>query len=210
MLPEITGNLAHKIFDNIIASTPSKIEGIELRQQRELGHAEDVTNWILILDPDASTELLMAGWLHDSERVIDFDGTTGFHGDRNSQAYLDHKKGHAKRSGDLARKMLHQNNWPGNIDRVYFLVLHHDDTGKEIEQLGDGDLVTLAAADSFSFFTYIAPDMLAREGENRLQDKANFMVGKMSTIIRQKLTQVNLDDPTISRVKDKALDIFNS
>lgn len=205
MLPELTRNTATGIFGQVIENTTNSSTGIENRQQREYGHAEDVANWIDTLSPDASAELLMAGWLHDSERLVDFDGTTGFKGDRSSPAYLEHKKGHAKRSAELAQKMLGELRWLGNIERVYFLILHHDDTGVEIEQLGDEELTTLAAADSFSFFTYIAPDMLQREGEQRLQDKANFMVDKMSARIRGLLSNQRLADPVIARVKDQAL-----
>ena len=205
MLPELTRNAASGIFGQVIDSTPNSSSEIENRQRREYDHAEDVANWITTLSPNASAELLMAGWLHDSERLIDFDGTTGFKGNRTSQAYLDHKKGHAERSAKLARMKLEENNWQGDINRVYFLILHHDDTGEEIEQLGDGELVILAAADSFSFFTYIAPDMLQREGEPRLQDKADFMVDKMSSRIRRMLREQHIEDPIISRVKDRAL-----
>lgn len=205
MLPELTKNTATGIFEQVIESTPNSSTEIENRQRRELGHAEDVDNWIRKLSPNASAELRMAGWLHDSERLIDFDGSTGFKGDRSSSAYLEHKKGHAKRSAELAKMKLEENNWRGDTDRVYYLILHHDDTGAEIEQLGDEELVILAAADSFSFFTYIAPDMLQREGESRLQDKADFMVGKMSPRIRSMLFEHQIDDPVISRVKDQAL-----
>jgi len=171
-----------------------------------MGHAEDVFNWITVLSPTASVELLMAGWLHDCERLIDFEGTTGFKGDRNSPEYLEHKKNHAKRSAELAKTMLQKFNWQDeSINRVCFLILHHDDTGEEIDRLGDEELTILAAADSFSFFTYIAPDMLAREGEARLQNKADFMVGKMSPRIRRLLGNQQLTDPTIARVKNRAL-----
>lgn len=102
--------------------------------------------------------------------------------------------------------MLQKYDWPStSIDRIYFLILHHDDTGEEIDQIGDEELTVLAAADNLSFFTFIAPDMLQREGEKRLQDKANFMVGKMSLGMIKLLSDQQITDPTISRVKNQAL-----
>lgn len=208
MLPELSRNLAANIYVDVINSVSNTLPEIQTRQERELGHATDVTNWITLLSPNASAELLMAGWLHDWERLVDFDGATGFKGDRNSSEYLKHKKDHAKRSAELAETVLQRQNWLGDIDRVKFLISHHDDTGEEIERLGDEELMILAAADSFSFFTYIAPDMLEREGEARLQDKANFMVNKMSPQIRELLRNQVLSNFVIAQVRDKSLEQY--
>lgn len=123
------------------------------RQERERGHAEDVVNWIYKLSQNPSPELLMAGWLHDCERLQDFEATAGFKGDRDSQAYLEHKRSHAKRSAGLAQRFLTALGIPeASISRTCELILHHDDTGAEIEQRNDEDLKILAAADSFPFF----------------------------------------------------------
>jgi hypothetical protein len=194
------------IFAQIRKGSPQTEGEIKTHQEHEQGHAADVVNWITILSPSVSVELLMAGWLHDCERLVNFDGSYGFKGDRNSQEYLKHKKDHAARSAHLAQDMLQKSDWPvASIDRICFLVLHHDDTGEEIDQIGDEELTILVAADSFSFFTFIAPSMLREEGENRLQDKANFMVDKMSSGFRKLLSGQQIDDSTISRVKNQAL-----
>lgn len=50
--------------------------------------------------------------------------------------------------------------------------------------------------------------MLEREGAKRLQDKANFMVAKMSPSIRILLSAQKLDDPIIERVKEQTLAHF--
>ncbi|MFH0749918.1 MAG: DUF4202 family protein [Candidatus Gottesmanbacteria bacterium] len=206
MLPELARNQTAEIFRQIINESPQAGSEIKTRQERELGHAADVANWIIILSPDATLDLQVAGWLHDCERLVDNEGTVGFKGDRTSPEYLAHKKGHAKRSADLAKVMLQRFGFSAsNIDRTYFLILHHDDTGEEIDKIGDEELTILAAADSLSFFTFIAADMLQREGESRLQDKANFMVDKMSSGIRKLLGDQQITDPTISRVKNQAL-----
>lgn len=202
---ELLEEQALGIYSNIIRDVMYQNEVVK-RQTRELEHAEDVVNWINQLDPDASSELLMAGWLHDFERLLDPYETTGYKGDRNSPEYLAHKKHHANRGANLAKHRLELEGWTKeSVDRVHFLISHHDDTGEEIEGIDDPDLTTLAAADSFSFFTYIAPDMLEREGQERLQAKADFMVGKMSSTIRGLLTKVHLSDPIILQVKENAL-----
>lgn len=102
MFIELAKNQTADIFAQIIKESPQTDNEIKTRQERELGHASDVASWITTISPNASVELLMAGWLHDCERLVDYEGTTGFKGDRTSPEYLAHKKGHATRSANLA------------------------------------------------------------------------------------------------------------
>ena len=64
------------------------------------------------------------------------------------------------------------------VDRINFLIKHHDDTIKEIEIFKDKELERLVAADSLAWFTTTGPTIYFAEGEkrakniNRLKNKA--------------------------------------
>lgn len=174
----------------------STSEELAARIEREIAHGSDVLRWVLTLDPDASAELQVAALLHDAERIANLDTDTGFQGDRNSPEYEQYKRDHALRSATLAvERLTLMGVNPVVVARVAFLIAYHDHTGSEVEELADPDLNTLVAADSFSFFTSIASDMLAREGEERLQKKVYFMVEKMPVFLRKLLAEQDFTDP---------------
>ncbi len=179
---------ANQVLDNSFKNRSILPEKVVARLEREVAHGHDVQKWVKTLNPKASDELLVAALLHDVERIINLEHDSGFTGDRNSSAYADHKKQHALRSAAYVTEQLTTIGLPfAQIVRIALLITHHDDTGSEVEKINDPDLNTLVAADSFSFFTSIAPDMLAREGEARLADKVYFMVEKMPTFLRKLL-----------------------
>ncbi len=180
------------------------------RQEREIIHAQDVLRWIRILYPNPSPELETAGLLHDSERLVNSEFSNGFKGSRDSADYLAHKKAHATRSAELARKNLTALGVPPqSVDRTVFLILHHDDTGAEVEKINDPELKILVAADTFSFFTSKnAANMLTREGPGRVKDKVRFMIEKMPPSLRQLLLQQQIPNPEIHAIKNDILQEF--
>lgn len=186
-------------------NSPEKIPDLNT----EFRHAVDILAWVRKLSPDPSLELQTAALLHDSERWTNTAASSGFQGDRQSPEYLLHKKEHGKRSAASADIILeHTDIQPESRERVRFLITHHDDTGEEIARFHDPELELLAAADSFSFFTSIAPTMLAREGEARLTKKIIFMVNKMPPILREILRDQSFDNPTIDAIKSSVLELY--
>lgn len=177
---------------------------------RELIHARDVRRWLLIINPQASFEVRIAALLHDCERLTDRgEEQARFKGDRSSETYLEHKRNHAARSATLAGKMLTQNNIETSVIlRVCWLISHHDDTGEQITTINDPELSELAAADTFSFFTSIARNMLDREGPERLTDKIRFMVGKTPPHLRLRLANIAISDREVEVIKDDVLRDF--
>ncbi len=170
---------------------------ISARIAREVAHGYDVQRWAKILDPQASDELLAAALLHDVERIVNLEQNKAFGGDRNSPEYKAHKRQHAQRSASYVSEQLSALGIPSEQTiKIALLIAHHDDSGDQVTQINDPDLNTLVAADSFSFFTSVASDMLVREGESRLADKVFFMVEKMPVSLRQLLREQDFTDPS--------------
>lgn len=169
----------------------------------EKEHAKDVLAWVEKLADRPSICLKIVALFHDVDRVITPGAGGGFKGDRESSAYLEHKKAHAKRSADYISQRLSANGVEQDlVTKIKFLISHHDDTGEEIERLNDPELKILVAADSLSFFTTLAPKMLQDEGEKRLSAKMRFMIKKMPGFARVLLASQKLEDPILERLKN--------
>lgn len=172
----------------------------------ERAHGHDVFSWTVKLSPGASPALRAAALLHDVDRLVNPALAGGFRGDRSGPAYEQHKRAHAARSAAYASSQLSARGAAAaDVERVRFLVAHHDDTGPEVESLGDADLDVLVAADVLAFFTSFAQRILELEGEARLADKVAFMVAKAPASARRLLEELRLADPALERVKAAAL-----
>lgn len=169
-------------------------------------HGQVVLEWVEKLSSIASDELKVAAVLHDIDRLVNPAFAGGFKGDRNSPEYQAHKKAHAQRSAAYVTSKLTEHGVPEKIiERVVFLITHHDDAGDEVAQFNDYELNTLVAADSFAFFTSFAQKILDDEGEDRLKDKIRFMVKKMPVSSREFLSKYQLKDPRFEAIKNNIL-----
>jgi hypothetical protein len=177
------------------------------RLKREFIHAIDVLTWIKKLSPSSSSfELQASALLHDSERWTNEHMARGYDGDRTGPEYTLYKKQHARESVNFANKILTDKNIPEvSRKRIVFLIEHHDDTSDEIAYINDPELDLLVAADSFSYFTLIAPDMLNREGTERVRNKMRFMVEKMPRSLRQLLAEQHMKNELIELIKSEVL-----
>lgn len=172
----------------------------------ERAHGYDVLGWVEKLAASPSPELRAAALLHDVDRLANPAEGGGFKGERHGEAYQAHKKAHAARSASYAAAQLTARGAAGPaVERVSFLIAHHDDAGPEVEQQHDAELDALVAADVFAFFTAFAQKILQAEGEERLADKVAFMVAKLPARARQLLAQHRLPNPTFERLKSQAL-----
>lgn len=198
--------LADKLLEE--ACEANRYRDAEIMQgiDGEKNHAKTVLEWVNRLSKNPPIELQLAALFHDIDRVITPGVGGGFKGDRKGSEYEQHKKAHAKRSADYLRTKLLEQHTPSDlIDRIYFLISHHDDTGKEVESFQDDDLNYLVAADSFAFFSSIAPKLYKAEGEQRLKDKIKFMVEKMPVSTKKLLQSQKLDDEVFERLKNEAI-----
>lgn len=172
----------------------------------EKEHARVVSGWLEKLTKNPSVALRIAALFHDVDRIITPNVGGGFKGDRRSRKYQEHKKAHAKRGADyICPKLLEHGVDAQLVDRVEFLIVHHDDTGPEVESSQDGELNLIVAADSLAFFTSIAPRLYDEEGEERLKDKILFMIGKMPSFARELLSSQKLENDIFNRLKDEVL-----
>ncbi len=169
-------------------------------------HALDVLSWVKRLNPDPTLALQLAALFHDIDRVVNPEMGGGFKGNRNTDEYLQHKKQHAGRSAAFVIPELARNGFdPETIARTEFLILHHDDSGEEVERYGDRELDALVAADTFGFFTSIAPKLFAAEGPDRLRDKIRFMIDKIPESARATLWETRLENQTFESLKNEVL-----
>jgi hypothetical protein len=169
-------------------------------------HALDVLEWIEKLNPDASTSLKVAAIFHDVDRIVTPKAGGGFKGSRGSVEYEEHKKMHAKRSAEFIiprlKKIIEDKKI---IQEIQSLIIHHDDTGREVEGIDNLDLNYLVAADSFAFFTSIAPKLYAAEGEKRIKDKIQFMIEKMPEFAREMLQRHKIQNEIFNNLKNEVI-----
>lgn len=170
----------------------------------EKAHAYAVLSWARQLSETTSIELEIAALFHDIDRIVTPGVGGGFKGNRNSIDYINHKKAHAMRSAKfIYNEMKKLNIGPKLIERVAFLIQHHDDPHQEVERINDRELDILISADSFAFFTTIAPKLYEAEGEVRLHDKIKFMVEKMPKFTKQLLRSHYVGNDIFERIKNQ-------
>lgn len=176
----------------------------------ENNHALDVLNWVEKLNPKASIALKLAALFHDIDRVVTPEVGGGFKGDRNSKEYLQHKKNHARRSAEFIIPLLKKNKVVSGVilKKTLFLIIHHDDTGEEVAKINDIELNYLVSADSFAFFTSIAPKLFKAEGIERIKDKIRFMVDKLPDFARQLLRQQQLKNKIFNDLKNEIIEEY--
>lgn len=197
---------AQSILSRICAEQKGHDSEIMQGVDGEKAHALDVLFWVEKLNPAASLSLKLAALFHDIDRVVNPAMGGGFGGDRNSPAYALHKKKHAARSALYIIPVLQEHEFPEDVlEKTRFLILHHDDSGEEVALMKDRELTDLVTADSFAFFTSIAPRLLAAEGFERLTDKIAFMIDKLPDSARNALKQRKLDDDMLEEAKNEVL-----
>ena len=188
-------NIAWKMFDE--ACSNNKHRELEIQQglDGERRHAESVLGWVLKIKSKASNSLQFSAIFHDIDRVVTPGVGSGFKGDRSSREYFVHKKTHAKRSADFICELLTSEAEPKEfVNRLRFLIEHHDDEKYEIEKLNDADLDTLVTADTLSWFTTTGPNLLKAEGVIRAKKKFDFMISKLPKFAIKYLSDIKFTD----------------
>jgi hypothetical protein len=177
----------------------------------EKEHAEDVLGWVEKLTENPSLALRLAALFHDIDRVVTPGVGGGFKGDRRSREYLEYKKAHARRSADyIYPRLLKRGVDQQVVERARFLIIHHDDTGSEVESFQDNELDYLVAADSLALFTTTGPRLYERDGEKRVKDKIRFMIEKMPAFAKKFLVSQKIDNELFNKLKDEVLSELES
>lgn len=169
-------------------------------------HAQDVLRWVEKLTDNPSVALKVAALFHDTDTIATPNVGNGFKGSRKSKEYQEHKKAHAKRSADyICPRLLDHGVETQLVKRIRFLISNHDDIGIEVYNLNDNELNILVAADSFAFFTSIAPKLYKIEGEERIKDKIGFMIEKMPAFAKKLLALHKVENDIFNRLKNEVL-----
>lgn len=201
---------AKKILKDVCERHKHHDKDIMQGVEGERRHGLDVLHWVEKRNNRSPVPLKIAALFHDIDRVVTPKFGGGFKGKRNTKAYKLHKTMHAKRSADYTIPVLRKNGFSEDIlKRVEFLILHHDDTGSKVEKMKDQELDCLVAADSFAFFTTIAPKLYKAEGIKRIKDKIAFMVEKMPSATRRLLKKHRLQNKIFEKLKNEAIRDFH-
>lgn len=195
-----------ELLDSICEEKRYRDAEIQIGIDGQKKHAKTVLSWVEKLADNPSTALKISALFHDIDTIVTKNAGGGFKGDRKSKEYQDHKKAHAKRSADyICSQLLKKDVKPKLIERIRFLITHHDDIGIEVQNFNDHELDILVAADSFAFFSSIAPKLYKLEGEKRLKDKIRFMIEKMPVFAKALLASHRVKNDLFNRLKNKVL-----
>ena len=203
-------NDAKKLFDEILEANrdrhaPVKV-GQKLTLEHEKRHAHDVLQWVEQLDSGATIETRIAALFHDVDRIVNPERARRSKYDRRSPEYFEHKKAHAQRSADYIGPVLLAKGVPQrSVDKIEFLIIHHDDQEKEVLSYNDKELDLLVAADSLSFFESFAINLLEELGEEQVRGKIEFMLAKMPERFRSHLKKIHLNHELLDRIKNETL-----
>ncbi len=193
-LVQVSANLMDSVFSEALDTGVETAAGIPTERE----HALDMYCLVREISGNyASSELLAAAIGHDIERVAVSDAGRGFPEERRGPVYEAYKKQHARVGAEIATNAFRQiHNFSGSstfiseesIQKIAFLIAHHDDTREEIEKLKlqeneyAQELEILVAADTLSFINCFAQNWLngvEKSGVDGLMKKLEFMLRKM-------------------------------
>ena len=198
--------LSLKLFNQALRDNIHRDKEIQQGIEGERKHVKEVLKWVKKLDKNPSLSLKIAALFHDIDRVVTPGVEGGFKGDRKSKAYLLHKRTHAKRGANYTCKKLKECSVDTRIiDRVRFLIEHHDDTLDEVQSFSDKELEILVAADSLSWLASTGPTIYRKEGNERAKDKLKFMINKLPKFARKILITLPVENKTMDRLKTEVL-----
>lgn len=172
------------VVDDLLSASAPRSSEIIAGVEGERFHTHDIHRLVLLLtDGKASQALQIAAMGHDAERFAIPGAGSGYSGRRSGPEYVAYKKRHARVSANLITALLREKNVPNEIvEKVHFLITHHDDPLDEIEKLNDQELETLVAADTLSWLNFSAPNYFNGKEERGipgLLDKMDFMLRKL-------------------------------
>lgn len=194
--------IGRAIVDRVLQENEHRSGEIIAGIDGERFHTYDTHQLVLLLtDGNASAALQIAAMAHDTERFSVPGAGVGYAGDRKGPGYEAYKENHAQKSAAIMREKL-ANAHIANaiIERVAFLIAHHDDTIEELNRLGDPELETLVAADALSWLNFSAPNYFngkETKGMVGLVDKMCFMLRKLPQKFWKYLPQIHLREARV-------------
>jgi hypothetical protein len=194
--------VGRKIVDELLLENEWRSNEIIAGIDGERFHTHDMEKIVrLLCETTPGPELIVAAMGHDVERFCVPGAGAGYIGVRSGPAYEAYKKNHAiKSAAIIAEKLREKEVDTKSIDRISFLITHHDDTDEEIRSLHDEELDILVAADTLSWLNFSAPNYFngkETRGIPGLVDKMNFMLRKLPEKYWRYISQIELSEPKV-------------
>ena len=170
--------LHKRILIAVIEKSASKLGRI----CHELKHSINTLYWLCRLIDNPKESLQVAALLHDCDRFIESQRVKK----EDFESYDSYKVAHSQKAADIAKEILEQANEKNLIEEVYDLIKDHE-FGKSSESK------LICDADSLSFFDKNLITYLNEEGQQKTEEKINFMYNKLSEKAKGLLRQTNLE-----------------
>jgi len=139
-------------------------------RKKDRMHSLKAREWVLEMEPQASSALQIAALAHDIDRTIERRRAKV----KDFATYEEYKKQHAKESANIICEELEKEGFNDNlIERVRYLIEHH-------EVGGDKEANILKDADSLTFFNMDIYPYLKGRGSERTREKIKFMYERLS------------------------------
>lgn len=194
--------IGRDVVDCLLKENAYRTQEIIAGIDGERFHTHDTHQLVLLLtNGKARSALQIAAMGHDVERFAVPNAGKGFPKDRKGTEYEAYKKHHAQKGATIMAGRLQEAYVPSTvINRVIFLISHHDDTPEEIKKLNDSELEVLVGADSLSWLNFSAPNYFNRKetkGITGLNDKMCFMLRKLPIKYWHYIPHIKLEEPKI-------------
>ncbi|MBD3310097.1 DUF4202 family protein [Candidatus Woesearchaeota archaeon] len=145
-------------------------------KESNIPHFKRALYWLMQIRPDADEPTQIAAYAHDLERGLRKEASVERF---RTMAFDDpgHLVPHQRRGAETIREFLQKQDYdPGKTEKVYGLVLHH-------EEGGDPDADAVMDADSISFFecnvqTFLG--LVPKLGKQKIKDKFDYMYDRMA------------------------------
>jgi Domain of unknown function (DUF4202) len=151
----------------------------------DYNHALDTWQWLLRLEPRASTALQLAALFHDVERISSEADRRVEHLAADYRAF---KNGHAAAGAEIARGALRECGIDeATCGRVAELIAHHEHRATR-----DAEVLLLNDADALSFFSLNSPGFADYYGPEHTRRKIDYTLGRLGAEARGRLRSIHL------------------
>ena len=178
------------IYSKRFQATKSALAGIIAGsiEPADLSHAENIVNWLLILEPKADEALQLAAYGHDVERARPDRFTA-----KMFETYDDYKRAHAARAGQMVAEIALEAGYvPAVTERIARII-----EAAEFSS-ADPDVQLICDADSISFFDNNLSYYVEAHGLDNAQEKCRFMFERASVRAQRHIQQVLSAKPELN------------
>lgn len=176
--------ISRQIVDRLLQENEQYDSEILAGIEGERFHTYDTPRMaFLVTDGHPSDAFQIAAMAHDIERFTVRGAGGGYQDRRSGKAYEEYKKQHAQKGAEIIGNELKKEHVPQElVDRVKFLIAHHDDPYDDVHAFHDEELEAMVAADTLSWTNSFAPDFFngrQKSGIPGFLDKLDFMLRKV-------------------------------